>query len=258
VALRRLLCWKNEMAKQHGDFIWYELLTNDASAATDFYRKVVGWHAVNSGQADMTSLLLAMGKEPPVAGLTTINAAMKAGGAQPCWLGHICVDDVDASADNIRADGGIISIEPQDIPNIGRFAMALDPQGAPFCIMRGFSNETCESFVSDKPHVGRCTWNELLTGWRQEGGVDEDANRKYHFIYNGPAIIGAVMPKLPEEPSSRWLYYFRAQHINSAIAAILDCGGSITQGPDEIPGGDFSMRAIDPQGAHFALVGQME
>ena len=31
------------MANQHGDFIWYELLTKDADAAARFYGAVVGW-----------------------------------------------------------------------------------------------------------------------------------------------------------------------------------------------------------------------
>ncbi|MFM2411431.1 MAG: hypothetical protein RL481_2259, partial [Pseudomonadota bacterium] len=31
------------MTNQHGDFIWYELLTKDADAAGDFYGKVIGW-----------------------------------------------------------------------------------------------------------------------------------------------------------------------------------------------------------------------
>ena len=33
------------MANQHGDFIWYELLTSDADAAARFYGAVVGWQA---------------------------------------------------------------------------------------------------------------------------------------------------------------------------------------------------------------------
>ena len=41
------------MANDHGDFIWYELLTSDADAAADFYGKVVGWTALDSGQPDM-------------------------------------------------------------------------------------------------------------------------------------------------------------------------------------------------------------
>jgi predicted enzyme related to lactoylglutathione lyase len=41
------------MTNQHGDFIWYELLTKDADAAGDFYGKVVGWTSTSSGQPGM-------------------------------------------------------------------------------------------------------------------------------------------------------------------------------------------------------------
>jgi predicted enzyme related to lactoylglutathione lyase len=41
------------MTNQHGDFIWYELLTSDAGAAGDFYGKVIGWTSTASGQPGM-------------------------------------------------------------------------------------------------------------------------------------------------------------------------------------------------------------
>ena len=31
------------MPNQHGDFIWYELLTSDVDAAAAFYGGVIGW-----------------------------------------------------------------------------------------------------------------------------------------------------------------------------------------------------------------------
>ena len=71
----------------------------------------------------------------------------------------------------------------------------------------------------------------------------------------GHGMLGAVMPKLPEMPVSAWTYYFRVPDVDVAIAAITANGGSIVQPPIEIPGGDFSMVGVDPQGATFALVG---
>ncbi|HCO64552.1 MAG TPA: VOC family protein, partial [Alcanivorax sp.] len=43
--------------------------------------------------------------------------------------------------------------------------------------------------------------------------------------------------------------------IDAALKAITEHGGQILHGPDEIPGGDFALKGVDPQGARFALVG---
>ena len=67
--------------------------------------------------------------------------------------------------------------------------------------------------------------------------------------------IGAVMPKMPDMPVSMWAYYFRVPDIDAGVAAITANGGTLLQEPIAIPGGDFSLMAMDPAGAAFGLVG---
>ena len=43
--------------------------------------------------------------------------------------------------------------------------------------------------------------------------------------------------------------------IDRAHAAVTANGGTITNEPMEIPGGDYALVARDPQGAGFGLVG---
>lgn len=122
------------MADLHGSFIWYELLTGDADAAQDFYGKVLGWTFSDSGQADMDYRLFNAGSEM-VGGLMALTDEMKSGGAQPCWLGYVGVDDTDAAVKKIVANGGAELMPAMDIPDVGRMAMVADPQGAPFYVM---------------------------------------------------------------------------------------------------------------------------
>ncbi len=192
-----------------------------------------------------------------------------ANGARPCWLGYIGVDDVDQTAARIEKEGGTIHMAPQDIPDVGRFAFVADPQGVMFYIMKAASDRTSTSFAATEPMVGHCAWNELETtdqagavafytdqfGWRQEGDMDMGPIGKYQFLYQGKSMIGAVMPKVPDTPVSAWNYYFRVPYIDKAISTIKGNGGEIVQQPIEIPGGDFAMSGMDPQGAPFALVG---
>ncbi len=264
------------MTNKNGDFIWYELLTSDADAAGDFYGKVVGWTSTSSGQPEMDYRFFSSGdgsdNKDGVGGYMAISPDMAAGGARPGWVGYIAVDDVDASVTSIAGAGGSVLMPAMDLEGVGRMAMVADPQGAPFYIMRGASDETSYSFAATEPKVGHCAWNELSTtdpqaakafygkqfSWKVDGGLDMGEMGMYEFW--GPDddrgfMLGAVMPKMPEMPVSAWSFYFRVPDIDAAVAAIKANGGSILFEPMEIPGGDFSLSALDPQGAAFGLVG---
>jgi uncharacterized protein len=263
------------MANKHGDFIWYELLTSDADAAGDFYGKVVGWTSVGSGQPGVDYRFFSSGDgsdmKDGVGGYMTITPEMAQGGARPGWLGYIAVDNVDASAASITAAGGSVLMPAMDLENVGRMAMVADPQGAPFYIMKGASDEPSHSFAATEPKNGHCAWNELSTtdpagaktfysqlfGWRQEGDLDMGPMGKYEFLHasGGRFALGAVMPKMPEMPVSAWTFYFRVPDIDAAAAMTRDLGGTLFMEPMEIPGGDYSFTAMDPQGAAFGLVG---
>ena len=78
---------------------------------------------------------------------------------------------------------------------------------------------------------------------------------KYRFIQHGGVGIGAVMPKMPQMPVSLWTYYIGVDDIDRAAGAIKEGGGSILNGPMEIPGGEYALNAMDPEGASFGLVG---
>jgi predicted enzyme related to lactoylglutathione lyase len=49
---------------------------------------------------------------------------------------YVAVDDVDGAADKIGELGGKIIVAPRDIPDVGRFAVAADPNGATFAIYK--------------------------------------------------------------------------------------------------------------------------
>lgn len=271
------------MANQHGDFIWYELLTPDADGARVFYQKVVGWEIEENPSGPMDYRMIAS-VNGPVAGLMPLTTEMHAGGARPMWLGYVMVDDVDAMAGSITAGGGAIHMQPWDMPGVGRMAFVAAPDGAMFYIMKptppADNPEAASlSFSYDMPRPGHCAWNELASadpaaalhfygqrfGWVQDGEMDMGPLGKYMFLRHtghapdgsppGHGMIGAVMPKLPHMSVSSWTYYFRVPDVDVAVATIDASGGNIVQPPTEIPDGDFSVVATDPHGATFGLVG---
>lgn len=258
------------MPNAHGDFIWYELLTTDADAAVAFYAGITGWTATDSGQSDIDYRILAS-TEAAVGGLMQLNDDMIACGARPVWLGYIAVRDVDETVAAILAAGGAIRMPPTDIPEVGRIAMATDPDGAPFYVMRGASDEQSHAFAYDRPRLGHCAWNELgtsdragamrfygeLFGWKKDGEMDMGPMGAYEFVRRAgtAGIFAGVMTRPPEMPVSLWTYYFRVADIDRAIEQTSAGGGQVINGPMEIPGGEFSVNAVDPQGAMFAFVG---
>jgi len=272
------------MANHQGDFIWYELMTTDADAARAFYEAVVGWsiEASSSGPIDYRMITASEGN---VAGLLPLTPEMTAGGAQPAWLGYVAVDDVDAMAASIEHGGGKVVMPAMDMPGVGRIAMVSDPQDAPMYIMKPTPpadqpDATSNAFSYERPRDGHCAWNELATsdpaaalhfygqrlGWVKDGEMDMGPMGKYEFLRHagrapdgsppGQGMLGAVMPLPPHVPVSGWNFYFRVPDIDVAAAAIPANGGQLLHGPQEVPGGDFSLNGMDPQGASFALVGK--
>jgi len=162
-------------------------------------------------------------------------------------------------------------MDAMDIP-VGRIAMVADPQGAPFYIMDPIPPEGAPEGPSDvfsMTEPQRIRWNELATsdpdaavafytkhfGWGQEGEMPMGELGAYRFIQRGEVGIGAVMPLMEGMPGSMWSYYIGVDNIDRAHAAVTANGGTITSKPMEIPGGEYAMNAIDPQGAHVGFVG---
>lgn len=249
-----------------GEFIWYELLTDDPVGAKRFYDAVVGWsiEAEPSGPMDYRMI---SGDDTLIGGVMRIDDAMKASGARPTWLGYLGVDDVDAATERATADGASVHVPPTDIPDVGRFAFLADPQGAMIYIMRGMTDERSDAFSVDRAQHVR--WNELWSqdpaasidfysrhfGWVQEGDMDMGEMGKYQFLHQSGVMIGAVMPTMPDMPRSMWNFYIGVDDIDRAAEAVRSGGGQFVQEPIEIPGGDYSINAVDPRGAMFGLVG---
>jgi predicted enzyme related to lactoylglutathione lyase len=188
---------------------------------------------------------------------------MIASGARPVWVGYVAVEDVEASMRAIGEAGGHVHMS-REIPGVGRFAMASDPQGALFYVMRG-SVEGGVSTAFAPGKLGHCAWNELWTpdqdgahafytalfGWRQEGVMPMGAMGDYCFLHLGETRFGATGGT---DGPAHWLPYFTVPSIGAAVEAVKAHGGTVTTGPHEVPGGGHIVMGVDPQGARFALV----
>jgi predicted enzyme related to lactoylglutathione lyase len=247
-----------------GAFIWFDLMTADPAAAARFYGAVIGWTAAPAGPPGLNYTML-RAAEAGIGGIVAIapDAGADQPRPQPGWLGYISTADVDAAAARITAAGGAIHHQPEDIPGIGRFAVAADPQGAVFILFHGMGAAPPPPPGGTLGHIG---WHELTTsdqaaafafyaglfGWTKTDAIDMGPMGTYQlFATGGPAVGGMLMrPAIPPH----WLFYINVDAIDAAVARTTAAGGHLVNGPHPVPGGSWIAHCKDPEGALFAMV----
>src|SRR5689334_2191170 len=142
-----------------GRFVWYEDLAKDPKAAIDFYTDVVGWKTQPFTEGEGGDYVMWVGSQGPLGGVIKLPEEAAKMGAQPNWMGHVQVDNVDTTAALAKTLGGKVYKEPTNIPTIGRFAMIGDPQGASIAIF----SPTNAMTLHDSSKEGEFSWNELMT-----------------------------------------------------------------------------------------------
>jgi predicted enzyme related to lactoylglutathione lyase len=259
-------------ALSNGPFIWYELMTVDADASSAFYGAVIGWtiHAPEPGSA-VAYRHITRSDGGGQGGMLQLTPEMQAHGAHPAWIPYLHVADLDAAAAAILGDGGQQLMPRTDIPE-GSFAMVTDPAGTPFYLMHpnppaDRPNAGSDVFDVAKPQHVR--WNELASPdlamakafYARHFGVTFARTMPmgelgdYCFMDFGKTGLGAIMQRPDPAMPALWTMYFGVPDIDAAMTAITAGGGTLLRGPHEIPGGEFSAVATDPQGAQFGVVG---
>jgi predicted enzyme related to lactoylglutathione lyase len=107
---------------------WNELQARDVDAAKKFYAPLFGWTLKESPEYTEFHL-----------GTRAMGGMMKSQapeGVPSFWLPYFVVDDADATVAKSSASGGSVHVPPTDIPNVGRFAVLTDPQGASFAVIK--------------------------------------------------------------------------------------------------------------------------
>ncbi len=252
------------MSGNTGKFVWYEWMGDNLPTAVGFYRHVVGWDIAESGMAGFPYQIASIGGYG-VAGMLTTPPEAKAMGAPSCWTGYVYVENVDAAADKLKAAGGHAMRPPMDIPNVGRFAIVTDPQGAAFALFRDAGGNPPPAPPPETS--GLVGWRELHAadgkaafdfyasqfGWTEATQFDMGPMGVYRLFDIG-GQQGGIMSKSPQGPGPCWLYYFNVEAADAAAARVTEKGGKVLHGPQEVPGGMWATQCVDHEGAMFGLV----
>ena len=246
-----------------GRHVWSELMTTDTKAAETFYDKVVGWTPEPFGNSPAPYTQFKRSGGAGVAGLMERPADMN---MPPFWSMYIGVPKLDDAVAEIKRLGGSELSGVIDVPTVGLMQMLKDPQGAAFYIIQP---EPRDNPPDREPEVGEASWLELMTtdapaamsfyqqlfGWQPSQAMDMGDMGTYQMFNRGDRMIGGMMnkPKEMAQAPPHWAIYFRVPDINAAAERVKANGGTILNGPMEVPGGDWILNGMDPQGAAFAL-----
>ena len=243
--------------------LWYELMTTDMKAAEAFYRTVVGWESAPFDETPQPYSMFYRTGQVPVAGFMKRPEDLD---APPFWAMYVGVPRLEDAAAHIQRLGGRDCSPVITVPSVGRMQMMTDPQGAAFYIYEPSSTDFPPEAA---PELGEASWLELMTtdapaamnfyreifGWQPSEAMDMGEMGTYQMFNRPHGMIGGMMNKPPEMANvpPNWQIYFLVPDINEAVDRIKANGGRILNGPMEVPGGDWVVNAMDPQGAAFSL-----
>ena len=247
-----------------GRFTWHDLMTSDPEAAKKFYTTVVGWGTQDwTGTTPPYTMWMAGGTM--VGGVMQLPAEAVSQGSPPHWLTYIETPDIDETFALATQRGARTYVAPTDIPTVGRFAVLADPQGAAFALF----TPSGETQPHNEQQAGEFSWHELMTtsqkdafafyqelfGWHETSAMDMGEHGVYQMFgltseapMGGVFTIGEGMGAPPN-----WLPYIRVDSADAAAERVKQNGGTIKNGPMDVPGGDRITICADPQGAVFAV-----
>ncbi len=120
-----------QLVNEPGTLTWNELASSDLDSSKAFYSDVFVW---TWGGSDQYAEAKAGGR--------VIAGAMPRPEMLPAevpdhWLVYFGSADVDADTAKAQELGASVVVEPRDIPDMGRFSVVVDPQGAVFGLYQG-------------------------------------------------------------------------------------------------------------------------
>jgi uncharacterized protein len=244
---------------RHGVPCWIDLGAPDLDAVAAFYGGLLGWELGPD-----------LGEESGGYRMFTLHGLDVAGvGPQqdpddpPKWVPYLATDDLDASAKAVTESGGMLFVEPMDVFDSGRLAIAADPTGAVFGLWQA-RQHIGSRLVNE---AGAPVWHELTTTDAEASlaflraivGLESEPagmDTPYFLLTVAGRTVGGVMPMVGEEwegLSSHWMTYVLVDDVDASVEQVPGFGGTVSIPPFDIPVGRVAV-LNDPAGAVFSIM----
>ena len=240
-----------------GQFVWHELLTPSGPAAQAFYTETLGWKTQRWEHDPSYSMF--------VAASGPLGASVERHTAEPQWVAYIATPDVAETVDAAVRLGATLLTPPTVVPNAGTHAVLVDPRGATFAVHT--------SAMPGRPEApaghGEFSWHELATttapseafafyaalfGWDEISQFDMGPIGPYLVFGRNGQQLGGMFNKggVGKPGPAYWVGYVRVLDLDETTAKAQAAGGTVVNGPMDVPGGDRIVQLVDPHGALFA------
>lgn len=245
---------------EHGVPSWCDLGA-DMAKAKPFYTGLFGWD-IQEGPPEAGGYAIAH-----LRGKTVCGLGPQQNPGPPYWTTYINVISADEAIKLVKANGGMVYMEPMDVMDVGRMAIAADPTGAAFGVWQPKSHIGAQ--LINEPNT--MCWNELITtdteaakkfyravfGWGEETHTGEVTYTEWKI--DGRSI-GGMMAKndmMPKEMPSNWGVYFAVTDTDATVKQAASLGAHVIMPPTDIEPGRFAV-LVDPAGAVFNVLALKE
>lgn len=250
---------------QSGRFVWFDMMSTDVPASVKFYSQLLGWTTKEVDMGAMGKYTLIHNGSEDIGGMMHLDPKH---GAPSHWVAYMNVENVDGACETIAGAGGKTLMPPMDIPDVGRFAVVADKEGAVFSPFKSSMGERPEA--SGPPPIGDFCWHEVMSDDPAASAAfytkvfgytvkesDMGPMGTYRVLSRGERMACGIlkMPEMAKKGGARphWLHYIHVADVDASTRNAREIGAKVYAEPMDIPGiGRFSVLA-DPVGAVFAL-----
>lgn len=237
---------------------WFDVVTPDLEGARKFYGELFGW-TFDVGPAEMGYYTNCKLNGATAAGM---SLRPKDAPFPIAWSIYFKSDDINASAEAVKANGGQVTVGPMDVTGLGHMLVCQDSSGTTFGFWQYGLHKGGE--VADEP--GAMAWAEVCT---REGEKAKDFYGKvldckttkmdgmdyWTLDKNGAGTSGVMHmgDKFPKEVPNHWAVYFAVNDTDAAAELIKKNGGHVHHGPFDTAYGRIAV-VSDPYGAVFSII----
>ena len=260
---------------------WIDTTQPDPEAAARFYEGVFGWECEDVMPAD-SPMKYFIGR---IRGGDVGAISSQSDDAPPAavWNTYIWVDDADATAAKVRAAGGTVLMEPDDVMEEGRMAVFSDPEGAVFAVWQAKQHKGARivnehgslnfNNLNTRDAEGAAAFYGEVFGWKLldfSGGAkmwqlpgygefleESDPGLRERMAESGAPegfedVVAALVPLADDQPDTpaHWSVTFGVDDADTVAATAFELGGRVIVPPFDAPWVRTTVIS-DPAGAVF-------
>ena len=245
-------------AADHGEPLWFDLLTEDTKAAATFYEELFGWK-IGPARGEVFQIF---NNGRNIAGLIQIRDEMP-NRSEAQWLVGVAVDDLAKAVKSARSAGGTILRDVTKVEGSGTYAVIKDPQGAVLIIGTPIRE------IGGPREDGNFAWVELWTddldgaakfyqtviGY--ERNTAEGPDGAYTVFETAGEPRAGLVPTPNEDARPIWAPYIGVTDLAATLKRTTELGGSVVLAPRADFGGGRVALIEDPTHA-MVFVAQLK